>query len=258
MLLVHLASADRLSRLRRNGIAMTSVSGAPVARGVFAMPVLPSYYASHQWVRELRRRHRDLVAVYFRVPDGEPVLVGHYNSSKYSCTAAESAAVIRSATDPRGYEVVLPRRVGAGEIHRIQAVSRVVGWRYYPDANGRSPCACPACAKGEFGARAWRTRISARDGDDYWSARPTRGALLRSLHETDDAAMLADALLELSSRRGVRTADVRFLADHPSPDVREALAIVLGRCRDRQASRILAELAEDADDAVRAAARSRP
>ena len=46
------------------------------------MPLLPNIYASHQWVRELRRRSRaSLVAVDFRAQDNEQVLVGHYGTT---------------------------------------------------------------------------------------------------------------------------------------------------------------------------------
>src|SRR5215207_7137247 len=52
----------------RNGIKPTRV-GADVA-GVYAMPVLPNFFASHPWLRELRRLgSTPLVAIDFVVPD---------------------------------------------------------------------------------------------------------------------------------------------------------------------------------------------
>jgi hypothetical protein len=47
-LLVHLTPEKYVARIVRNGIR--------TGRGVYCLPVLPSYYVSHQWLRELKRR----------------------------------------------------------------------------------------------------------------------------------------------------------------------------------------------------------
>ena len=132
--------------------------------GVFCMPVLPNFYVSHQWLRELRRRGRPpLVAVDFVVPDVEPVLVGHYNRAHYEMTAAQASALIMRAEDPRGYEVVLPRGVASSEIAGTRAVPQLVGWRYWPDARGRRPCPCPVCQRGNIGS----SKVRAKYGHLY-------------------------------------------------------------------------------------------
>jgi hypothetical protein len=123
------------------------------------MPVLANYFASHQWLRELKRRGaRPLVGVYFRVPDRERVLVGHFRMPHAFVSAAQAAKVIMAAPDPRGYQVIVPRGIAAKEIHDIREVNRVVGWRYYPEAKGRKPCPCPYCIKGDKGARKIREK----------------------------------------------------------------------------------------------------
>jgi hypothetical protein len=122
------------------------------------MPVTPNYYISHQWLRELKRGgQRVIVGIYFRVPDNEVVVVGHYREHHQPFAADEAVGIIMRAENPEGYEVVIPRRIEANEIHRIRSVPQVVGWRYYPGAHSRKPCGCPVCqARGEIKSRRLR------------------------------------------------------------------------------------------------------
>jgi hypothetical protein len=108
-----------------------------------------------------RRGVRSLIGVYFRIPDREAVLVGHYGQSHVPMSAARAARVVMEAADPRGYEVVVPRAILADEIHAVRPISRVVGWRYYPNAKGRKPCGCPACCKGEIKGKRLRDAYEA-------------------------------------------------------------------------------------------------
>ena len=156
MMLVHLGDARAESAYRRSGIRVSR--GRVRASGVFAMPVLPDYFASHQWLRELKRRGvRTFIGVYFRIPDEEIVLVGHYRHAHEPMTAAEAARMIASASDPRGFEVIVPRRIEPKEVHSTRTVHRVVGWRYFPEAKGKPPfCHCRPCNRGEIkGKRLW-------------------------------------------------------------------------------------------------------
>jgi hypothetical protein len=57
--------------------------------------------------------------------------------------AARAARLIMLVADPRGYEVIVPRRVEAGEIKAVRAVNRVVGWRYSLESKGRKSSVCP-------------------------------------------------------------------------------------------------------------------
>ena len=113
-------------------------------RGVFAMPVMRSFYASHHWLRELKSSGaRTIAAVYFRLPDAEPVWVGHYSSPLQLLSASRAIAIVLEAPSAEGFQVLVPRRIEAHEITRSRALSQVLGWRYYPGAHGRPPCPCP-------------------------------------------------------------------------------------------------------------------
>ena len=156
---VHLASEKASARIERSGIFRSKTRSG--VSGVYAMPVLPNYFATHQWLRELKRRgHRVIVAVQFRIPDDEMVTVGHYGSEHRSMSATEAISVVTDAEDPRGYEVLIGRKVEPSEIHQIRHIRQVVGWRYWPDAHGHPPCPCPVClAPGQYGVAKIRRRI---------------------------------------------------------------------------------------------------
>lgn len=159
---VHIADERDRARIRRAGI-VPSRARASGLWGVFCMPVLPNYFLSYQWLRELKRRGaRTMVGIHFRVSDGEPVLVGHYGREPLPTTAAAAVRVILDAADARGFQVVLPRKVLPEEIHATRMINRVVGWRYYPDAHGHRPCGCPAClGRGQIKSRKLREAFEA-------------------------------------------------------------------------------------------------
>jgi hypothetical protein len=157
--LVHLTSATRLRRILRAGIKPEATGFG--ASGVFAMPVTPNYVVSHQWTRELRKWGRGrIVAVYFRVPDDEPVKVGRYNRPHEDMTAAQAVATLmRQGDDALGYEVIIPHGIPPQAITRTRLISSRVGWRHYPGAHSRRPCGCPACVtRGEYNSRRLREK----------------------------------------------------------------------------------------------------
>ena len=161
MRLTHLAPEKFAALIRRNGIAARSRHGWNV-RGVYAMPLGPNFFASHQWLRELRcKGQRSFVAVDFVVPDDELVLVEHFHAPHLTVPATKAGQLIRDADSPLGYEIIVPRRIDTKDVARIRAVPQVVGWRYHPDAHGRAPCGCPVCAGGGFGDRKLRDRYEA-------------------------------------------------------------------------------------------------
>ena len=160
---VHLTRESALARIRRSGIARSRRAVRDFPRGVFAVPVTRDFNVSHQWLRELRRQNANgtVVAVYFRVPDDEQVWVGHYNQAHRQMTAAEAAREFMSAESREGWEVIIPRRIEAGEVRRVKALPQVLGWRYFPGAKGRPPfCTCEYCTRGEYGARRLRARFN--------------------------------------------------------------------------------------------------
>ena len=187
---VHLTLHSNVASIRRGGIGLRKRRFRP--RGVYAMPVTRNFYVSHQWLRELRRHGGGtIVAVYFRVPDDEPVEVGHYDSLYVPMTAAESAALLLAAetrdpaaervrdrqskavqrgarlpSSPEGFEVVIPRRIEPREIIRVKALPQVVGWRHRPGANGTPPCTCLCCARGEYGIRKLLRRVEEAEASD--------------------------------------------------------------------------------------------
>jgi hypothetical protein len=110
-LFVHLTPEKNVRAIVRSGIRKGT-------HGVFCLPILPSYMISHQWLRELRRSgQRTFVAVDFRIPDDEPVSVGHYGGPALDMTAAQAVAVVRERDDLQGYEVVVPRAIARSELH---------------------------------------------------------------------------------------------------------------------------------------------
>ena len=94
---VHLAVEKDVKSIGRAGIRLPRARQG-VERGVYAMPVTRNFYISHQWLRELKRRgQRTLVAVHFRIPDKQIVLVGHYNSEHVAVSAAQASAIVMRA-----------------------------------------------------------------------------------------------------------------------------------------------------------------
>ncbi len=76
----------------------------------------------------------------FRLPDEERVLVGHFASDHRVVTAAEAvAAFMQASPNPRGMQVLLPRKVHPREITGTRAVPQFVGWRYSPIWRGAPP-----------------------------------------------------------------------------------------------------------------------
>lgn len=135
--------------------------------GIFAFPVSPNFVISHQWLRELKRTgQRTYCGVYFRVPDTEPVLFGHYRNAAVELTAARAAGVILNDPTPLGYELRILRSVPAKSILRIRQLPQGLGWRYFPEAHGRRPCGCPACLRpGEIKSRKIRERHAQGESD---------------------------------------------------------------------------------------------
>jgi hypothetical protein len=162
---VHLAPESRVTLIRRNGISRLRQAWGDRPAGIFAMPVTRNFFISHQWLRELKRRGQGAISgVYFRLSDEEPVWVGHYGRAHCRITAAEAVGELLEAQSREGWEVIIPRRIAAKEIHRVRSLPQVVGWRYYPDANGKPPyCTCKYCTRGGYGAARLRARHSSPD-----------------------------------------------------------------------------------------------
>lgn len=165
---MHIAPENEARDIARRGIRATRWAPDPQNhpehdRVVWAFPVLESYTLTHSWSRELKRWGRSTLAAFtFRVPDDDPAYVRHFSNPVVLSTASEAAGIVRSAADPRGYEILLPRRVEAAEIVRWRVLPRAIGWRYWPKAKN-SPmrlCDCPCCVpRGEVRAKRYRERV---------------------------------------------------------------------------------------------------
>lgn len=157
---VHLASEANISRIRRVGINRSQRRRGNSPRGVYAVPVTPNFFLSHQWLRELKRASgRMLTGIYFRIPDNEDVFVGRFNEDHRWLSAAQAVAAFMSVENREGWEVIIPRRITPREIQRIKVLPQTVGWKYYPASNGRQPfCRCEYCTRGEYGSRRLRAK----------------------------------------------------------------------------------------------------
>ncbi|GIH14947.1 HEAT repeat domain-containing protein [Rugosimonospora africana] len=230
---VHITTARAARRIERSGIAARS-HGRAGGRGVYCMPVLPSFTLTYQWVRELRRWHPGvLVAVHLRLPDDQPVGVGRYGDTPREVTAAQAVAVVRGLEDPRGYEVFVPRAITTAEVRRVREVPQGVGWRYLPGAHGRRPCPCPAClSRGGYKVSRLRQRFP------YDEPPRPKSELMARLRTATTADEIIDVLCALGRRRRGGAEELAYLADHPDQDVRDTLESILGAYRGREARRL--------------------
>lgn len=154
---VHFAPESEITSIRRNGL-----KAGKKMRGVYAVPATPDFYASHQWLRELRRFHqgKTLVAIYFRVDGEAPALFGRYGGPHAIGTADMAVRALMTAPQALGFETILSGPIPASSITSVKTIRQVTGWRFYPSAKGRKPCACPAClARGEPFSQKIRTRF---------------------------------------------------------------------------------------------------
>jgi hypothetical protein len=170
-LFVHITPENEANALRRNGISPKGYRPDPEShpefdRVVWAFPVLPSYVLTHSWSRELKRSGATtLAAVTFHVPDREPVFARHFSETARLMSAAEAVGLIAAMDDPRGLEIMVPRRIAPREIVRVRTLSKAVGWRFWPGAKGKpmKTCDCPICMpRGEVKAKRYRERVYKR------------------------------------------------------------------------------------------------
>jgi hypothetical protein len=152
---VHLAEESAGKSILKNGIIKKRVHDESIGSGVFCMPVIRDFYATHQWVREMRRfGKKNMVGVYFRLPLDEPVWSGRYSDKHALGQAGKAVEAFMNSEDRAGFQVILLRSVRPKEIIRVKALPPLTGWRYFPKAHGRKMCLCPAClARGEYNSR---------------------------------------------------------------------------------------------------------
>jgi hypothetical protein len=218
--LTHLIPANLAARARKSGLKAG-------AHGLYCMPLLPNYFISHQWMRELKRRgQRTFVAIDFRLRSDEKIAVGHYGHDKITTSVGRAIADIMRSEDPRGWELILPRSVAADEIVNVRPVARVVGWRYFPDAHARKPCACRYCLKGEYNSRSILQRLEA-----FPEERRTKPQLWAAIDEfaaRENVPRLEETIRQLMHKRDRATrARLKLLLGDDRPLVRHLAAAIL-------------------------------
>lgn len=153
---VHLAPEHLARAIRRAGLRPDR-RWIDAGKAVYAVPVTPNFFRTHQWLREKKRGGgRTIVGVYFRVPHQTPVRVGHYGGPWERMTAAEAVGLFMGDDDRLGWEVLFDDPVPPSQIHAIRHLPQLVGWRYKPGAHKQRPCGCDYCQRGAYGARRLR------------------------------------------------------------------------------------------------------
>ena len=128
------------------------------------MPVLPNFYVSHQWLRELKRNGvKTFVGVYFRVSSAEMVYAGKYGKKHKHIPLGQAIKELMDLEDPLGYELIVDRKIEAKEITKIKHLPQNIGWRYMPDSNGIKPCNCEYCLRGTIKGKRTKDRLDAED-----------------------------------------------------------------------------------------------
>jgi hypothetical protein len=150
---VHLAEPKDIDKIKRSGIKPAAIHSDDHPLGVFCMPVINDFFATHQWARELMRfGKKNLLGVYFRVPDAEMVWYGRFNERHRHGDAAKASLAFNGRDDKLGFQVIVPRKIHPQEVFRVKSVPPL-GWRFSPNAKGRKPCLCPACiGAGKYGS----------------------------------------------------------------------------------------------------------
>lgn len=160
---IHLTDERLLKRLEKSGIRPSEVWDAK-KRFVYAVPVLPSFQVSHQWLRELKYKGiRTIAAIQFRISDDEDVLVGRFDEKPLAVTAAQAVKIFLEHSTGLGLQVLIPRKIGEKEITRIYVPTQIVGWRHYPESHGKPPfCGCDYCQRGLIKNRRLREKYVAQ------------------------------------------------------------------------------------------------
>lgn len=139
-MLLHVTPESNARAIQRGGLRgvrrkLRSVDGVvELADSVYAMPVLPNFSDTFQWVRELRAWHEGrpkMVGVYFRVPRDTSAYVGCWNEPHALLPIGQ--AIRRVMQMPRGAELVLPGRIRPSAIHAIRPIPQLVGWQRHHD-----------------------------------------------------------------------------------------------------------------------------
>ena len=156
--LVHLADERETNRIINGGIKI-----GKYGKGVYCMPVLPNFYVTHQWLRELKRGGaKTFVGIYFRVASNELVYAGKYGNKHKHISLGQAIKEIMELEDPLGYELIIDRKIEPNEITKVKRLPQTVGWRYMPNSKGKRPCNCEFCLRGTIKGNRTKKRLDAQ------------------------------------------------------------------------------------------------
>lgn len=159
--LVHLADEKNTKKIIKNGI-----KNGRYKTGVYCMPVLPNFYVSHQWLRELKQSGaRTFVGVYFKLSSEEKVFAGKYGKPHRHITLGEAIREIMDVEDPLGYELIIDRKIEPSEISKVAHLPQTLGWRHFPGSHNKPPCACEYCLRQTIKGRKTLNRLN-RENDE--------------------------------------------------------------------------------------------
>jgi hypothetical protein len=142
---VHFTDENNKSSIMKNGLKIENIHYEDIKTGLFCMPVISDFYATHQWVREIRQYYsgNNIVAVYFKIPDDEIIFCGKYNEKRVKAKSTEAHKIFISLEDKMGFQAIIPRKVKRNEITRIKNIPQITGWRYFPKSHEKKRCLCP-------------------------------------------------------------------------------------------------------------------
>jgi len=150
---VHFTEENNKESIIKNGIKLVTILYENINKGVFCMPVIPDFYATHQWVRELKqyKSGNEIIAVYFKIPDEELVFCGKYNETIIETKASDSHNKFINLNDKMGFQTIIKRKILPNEIKKIKNIPQIIGWRHFPKSHEHKRCLCPAClSKGSY------------------------------------------------------------------------------------------------------------
>lgn len=154
-ILVHLADEKNAAKILKNGLKT-----GRYATGIYCMPVLPNFYISHQWLREVKRSGaKSYVGVYFKIASSEMVYAGRYGAKHKHLSVGAAIKEIMEMEDPLGYELIIDRKITAEEIFKIKNLPQTLGWRYFPNSHNKKPCNCEYCLRGTIKGRKTKQRL---------------------------------------------------------------------------------------------------
>jgi hypothetical protein len=195
------------------------------------MPVTQSFYISHQWLRELKRRGvRSYVGVYFKLDSKTMVYAGKYHEEHRHITLGEAIKEIRSVEDPLGYELLIDRKIEAKEIESIRRLPQNMGWRYFPASHEKGiGCTCSVCLpRGDIKVKRLRTKI-----DPPYDP-PSFQDLLQKIIQAKTRDTIENTLwLIQQKRRRSDPKSLMFLTEKKSDSINRELALTLGVFRHR-------------------------